>query len=53
MSDSIRKYYELVEEGAIKDIAPTKDTDKQAYTILSIYDDAAILKAAAILGGRK
>ena len=53
MSDSITKYHELLEEGAIKDIAPIKDTDKQAYTILSIYDNAAILKAAAILGDRK
>lgn len=67
MSDSIKKYFELVEEGVIKDSTPPNDylswklasmmddeeTVKQAYTILSTYEEAAILKAARILDGRK
>lgn len=67
MSDSITKYYELVEEGVIQDKTPSKDytsyklasmmddeqTIKQAYTILSLYEEGAILKAARILDDRK
>lgn len=63
MSDSVKKYFELVEEGKIKDAIPPNDylswkldslmdndkITKEAYTILTKYNEAAILKAADIL----
>ena len=63
MSDSVKKYFEMVEEGTIKDNKPPNDylswklksliddenMRKEAYTILTKYDPAVILKAAKIL----
>tara|TARA_X000001382_G_scaffold125588_1_gene111190 strand:- start:532 stop:741 length:210 start_codon:yes stop_codon:yes gene_type:complete len=63
MSDSVKKYFELVEEGKIKDALRPNDylswkldslmdndkVTKEAYTILTKYNEAAILKAADIL----
>ena len=63
MSDSVKKYFDLVAEGKIKGTIPPNDylswrldslgdndkLTKEAYTILTKYNEAAILKAADIL----
>jgi len=63
MSDSVKKYFDLVAEGKIKNAIPPNDylswrldslqdndkLTKEAYTILTKYNEAAILKAADIL----
>jgi len=63
MSDSVKKYFEMVEDGTIKDNKPSnnylswklkslmddENMRKEAYNILTKYDPAAILKAAKIL----
>lgn len=58
MSDSVKKYFEMVEDGLIKDetVAPklenyivSEGDKKQAYNILVEYPEAAILEAARIL----
>lgn len=57
MSDSVKKYFEMMEEG--QDTRPTfkenqskivsEGTKKQAYQILIEYPEEAILEAARIL----
>lgn len=60
MSDSVKKYYEMVEDGIIEDstLSPKPDIDKyfvseghkkEAYTILCTYPSESILEAARIL----
>ena len=60
MSDSVKKYYEMVEDGILKDttLSPKPDIDKyfvseghkkEAYNILVEYPEEAILEAARIL----
>tara|TARA_B100000963_G_scaffold211303_1_gene184150 strand:- start:190 stop:351 length:162 start_codon:yes stop_codon:yes gene_type:complete len=47
MSDSVKKYYELVEEGVIDPNAKSKDPQK-AFRILVEYDIEDIKKAVEI-----
>ena len=59
MSDSVKKYFEMVEDGLIKDPLTSnvpsfrpivsEGTKKQAYNILVEYPEDAILEAARIL----
>lgn len=60
MSDSIKKYHEMVEDGIIKEdkVIPRPNIDKyllseeqkkEAYKILAYYDKDVILYAAKIL----
>jgi len=60
MSDSVKKYYELVEDGIIEDTTKSTKPDidkyfvseghkKEAYTILCTYPSESILEAARIL----
>lgn len=60
MSDSVKKYYEMVEDGIIEDNTLTdkrpsfpkivsEGHKKQAYTILVEYPEESILEAARIL----
>ena len=56
MSDSVKKYYEMVEEGLIKEkdsVKPKLELDddmrSKAYSILVNYPSKAILEAARIL----
>lgn len=59
MSDSVKKYFEMVEDGLIEDKEPTRPnidnyiisegTKKEAYTILTKYREESILEAARIL----
>ena len=59
MSDSVKKYFEMVEDGLVKDpLTPkvpsfepilSEGTKKQAYKILIEYPEDAILEAARIL----
>ena len=60
MSDSVKKYYEMVEDGILKDttLLPKPNIDsylvseghkKEAYTILCTYQSESIIEAARIL----
>ena len=59
MSDSVKKYFEMVEDGLVKDpLTPnvsrfkpiaSEGTKKQAFNILIEYPEDAILEAARIL----
>lgn len=58
MSDTIKKYYEMLEDGEINEIKPpripklnlvSEGHKKQAYQILVEYPEEAILEAARIL----
>jgi len=61
MSDSVKKYFEMVEDGLIdpQDTMPkrpniddyiiSEGAKKEAYTILSMYREESILEAARIL----
>jgi len=59
MSDSVKKYYEMVEDGLIEEKEPTKPNinnyivsegaKQEAYTILVTYREESILEAARIL----
>tara|TARA_B100001121_G_C18363387_1_gene468158 strand:+ start:384 stop:578 length:195 start_codon:yes stop_codon:yes gene_type:complete len=62
MSDSVKKYHEMVEDGIIKEdkvIPPpninkyflSEDQKKEAYRLLAYYDKDIILYAAKILNG--
>ena len=63
MSDSVKKYFELVEEGKIKETnLPPPDinnyiisegTKSEAYSILVNHTEEAILEAARILKSGK
>ena len=59
MSDSVKKYFEMVEDGLIEDKEPSRPNidnyiisegaKKEAYTILTKYREESILEAARIL----
>lgn len=61
MSDSVKKYFEMVEDGLIDpqetmpkrpnidDYIISEGAKKEAYTILSTYREESILEAARIL----
>jgi len=59
MSDSVKKYFEMVEEGLIEDKEPSRPNidnyivsegaKTEAYTILTKYREESILEAARIL----
>ena len=62
MSDSIKKYHEMVEDGRINEdkVIPTPNINKyflsevqkkEAYRLLTYYDKDVILYAAKILNG--
>tara|TARA_E500000331_G_C17250947_1_gene711119 strand:+ start:1981 stop:2175 length:195 start_codon:yes stop_codon:yes gene_type:complete len=64
MSDSVKKYYEMVEDGIIKDktldsrpninnYIVSEGHKTQAYNILVEYPEEAILEAARILKSGK
>lgn len=63
MSDSVSKYFEMVEDGLVKDpLAPnvpnfspivSEGHKKQAFNILVEYPEQAILEAARILRSGK
>ena len=59
MSDSVKKYFEMVEDGLIEeketsrpnidDYIISEGAKKEAYTILTKYREESILEAARIL----
>jgi len=59
MSDSIKKYHEMVEDGRIEDKKSsrtvfqstllTDEEKKEAYKILAYYDTKVVLHAASII----
>ena len=67
MSDSVKKYFEMVEDGTIKDnkspndylswklksLMDDENIRKEAYTILTKYREESILEAARILKSGK
>jgi len=61
MSDTVKKYFEMVEAGEIEDTLnvtpapnfPSEGAKKEAYTILCTYREESILEAARILKSGK